>query len=237
MKKIIFLTLFLVSFSSQLWAQRYPERREVRRGNKSYHNGEMQDADLSYRKVLATDSTVYEANFNLADVLYRQKNYDQAVKILNNLSKDTVRIEHNSKANYNLGNVYFQQKELEKALEAYKQALRVDPGDEQARFNLAYTQKLLEQEQNQDQQQQEQNQDQNQDQQDQDQNQDEQQQNQDQNQQQNQDEPQQQAGAEIQLSPEEAERMLEALQMSEDKTREKVDKEKAKGVVQSGKNW
>ena len=75
-------------------------------------------------------------------------------------------------AKYNLGNAFAKQNRLEEAIEAYEQALAMDPDNEDAQFNKALIEKLLEQQQQQ-QQQQDQQQDQEneeQDQQDQDQN-------------------------------------------------------------------
>ena len=83
-----------------------------------------------------------------------------------------------SSAWHNLGNLSLQQSELSPAIQAYKQALRENPENEEARYNLAYAMRLAQQQQDQnqdqqqdqDQDQQDQNQDdqQNQDQQDQD---------------------------------------------------------------------
>ena len=93
-----------------------------------------------------------------------------------------------SSAWHNLGNLSLQQSELSPAIQAYKQALRENPENEEARYNLAYAMRLAQQQQdqNQDQQQDQDQQDQNQDQQ-QDQDQDQDQQDQNQDDQQNQD--------------------------------------------------
>ncbi len=100
-----------------------------------------------------------------------------------------------SSAWHNLGNLSLQQSELSPAIQAYKQALRENPENEEARYNLAYAMRLAQQQQDQNQdQQQDQDGDQNQDQQ-QDQNGDQNQdQQQDQNGDQNQDQQQDQDG-------------------------------------------
>lgn len=90
-------------------------------------------------------------------------------------------------AQYNLGNAYLGQQDYQNAIEAYKSALRQQPGMESAKFNLELARKLLkEQQQNQDQQDQDpQNQDQQQDQEQQDQEQSQDQKDQPQDQEQN----------------------------------------------------
>lgn len=162
-------------------------------------------------------------------------------------------------AYYNLGNAQFVQQKLQEALGSYRKALTLRPDDMEAKYNYAYTKKLLEQQQNQNQ---DQNNDQNQDQnqnndqkqnqnQDQNQNNDQNQQNNDQNKddggddkQDKQDEPkpneqdkQNSNQNRNKMSEEQQQQLLDAIQAQEDKTQDKLDK-KAKGVIIKGrKNW
>ena len=164
-------------------------------------------------------------------------------------------------AYYNLGNAQFVQQKLQEALGSYRKALTLRPDDMEAKYNYAYTKKLLEQQQNQNQDQnndqnQDQNQNQNNDQnqnqnQDQNQNNDQNQQNNDQNKddggddkQDKQDEPksndqdkQNSNQNRNKMSEEQQQQLLDAIQAQEDKTQDKLDK-KAKGVIIKGrKNW
>ena len=155
-------------------------------------------------------------------------------------------------AYYNLGNAQFVQQKLQEALSSYRKALTLRPDDMEAKYNYAYTKKLLEQQQNQNQDQNnDQNQNQNQDQnQNQNQNNDQNQQNNDQNKdgggddkQDKQDEPksndQDKQGGQnrSKMSEEQQQQLLDAIQAQEDKTQDKLDK-KAKGVIIKGrKNW
>ena len=52
-----------------------------------------------------------------------------------------------SQAWYNVGNAFYRQEDLQQSLDAYKQALRIDPDDQDAKHNLEVA--LLEQEQQQ----------------------------------------------------------------------------------------
>ena len=47
------------------------------------------------------------------------------------------------RAFYNLGNAQFKQQKYKEALESYKQSLRLNPADQQAKYNYAYTKRLL----------------------------------------------------------------------------------------------
>ena len=129
-----------------LYAQRYPERRVLRAGNALYEQENYPEAEIRYRKA-QEQSPTYEGLFNLADALYKQKRYDEALNILKQISRDEVAGPHAPDAYYNLGNTYFQQKMLPEAAEAYKNALRRNPLDDEARYNLAYVLELMKQNQ------------------------------------------------------------------------------------------
>ena len=240
-------------------AQKYPERRIARQGNEAYNDGEYSQSEIKYRKALELDPALQEAQFNLGDALYKQQRYEESAQLFARLAADSSASDAIRAASFfNEGNALFQQKKYPEALEAYKSSLRIDPTDMEAKFNLAYTKKMMEQEQNQGQgQNQNQNQDQNQN----------QNQNQDQDQNQNQDqnsgdqsdpnkdsendkrnpndrrpgsknpEQKQGDGGEPKVDRSEAERMLDAVQGEEDKTREKVNAKKGAVVGRSGKNW
>jgi len=141
---------------------------------------------------------------------------------------------------YNLGNSLLKSGKLKESIEAYKNSLRLDPGNMEAKYNLAFAQDRLK-EQEQQQQQNQQNQDQNKDQknQEQDQNKD---QNQDQekkdDQKENEKQDQQQSEQQQSMSREDAERLLNAIANDEKEVQEKVKEAKAaKQRVKTLKNW
>lgn len=312
MKRTIYLTVtFLVALfvATDAQAQKFPERRLVRKGNRSYERLDYNKAAERYQQAIGVCDSCYEATFNLGDALYKQKEYDEAGKIFSALAADSTRSDlDRAQAYYNLGNTLFQQKKYQEALSAFKKSLRLNPADLETKYNYAYTKKYIEDQQqqggggndqNQDQNQQnDQNQgggndqqnDQNKDQNDQnkdqngdgqnDQNKDKSDdkndkgdQNKDQNNDKNNDPNDEQNdqndqskdqngdGNEDQnngqnddqndpregegeggeqpsgLSQNDAERMLDAIQGEEDKTRDKVNAKVGRGVVKSGKNW
>lgn len=249
MKKILFIMMLLLAGVPAL-AQ--PDRHDVRRGNRSFAKGQWSAADISYRKALMADSTSVAANYNLASVQYRQEDYQGAAQSLQRIQQTAPSTEHGADYYYNVGDVALQAKDYKTAVEAFMQSLLRNPGDLDAKENFIYAKKMLDnQQQNQDQNQQDQNQDQ------QDQNQDQQQQqDQDQNQNQNQDQDQnkdqqdqqdqqdqnqeqQPQEARGELSPQQAQQILQAMQDQEKQTQDKVKKEKAAVFKsrQKEKNW
>ena len=238
------ITIVIAAVASMLsfdaYSQKMPERHLVRKGNRQYERGNYDTSVDNYSRALQENPECFEAKFNTANVQFRKELIDKSEQTLRKLAQDSTRTDlERADVSYNLGNTLFVQQRLEEALDCYRNAMRLNPDDKEAKFNYALTKELLKQQQNQQQQQQNQNQnqDQNQDQ-DQDQN-----QNQDQNQedkqnqnQQNQEQNQQNQEQEQQISEQEQQAMLEAIQAQEDKTQDKL-KDKKGVVIRRGKNW
>lgn len=272
MRKTVFMTLVLAAVFSAgtygAFAQRYPERGLARRGNRDYDKKEYSSAEMDYRRALEKNPAFYEAGFNLGDAVYRQQRFDEAVKFFTSAASDsTSSVENMAKSWFNKGNVEFMQQKYSEALESYKQSMRLNPDDTEAKYNLAYTKKMLEQQQNQQNQQnqqEQQNQDRNNDNRNgsddknsggDDKQQDEEGQNpeksdegqnddksdggQNPDSEQNGEKPQPSPPQEGEgrISPQEAEQMLGAVQQQEDKTRDKMNEKKGVAVGRSGKNW
>ena len=178
---------------------------------------------------------------------------------------DTLRTDdERAQAFYNLGNAQFKQQKYKEALESYKQSLRLNPSDQEAKYNYAYTKRLIDDDENggggggddknQDKDQNKEQQQGGQDQQNGDQQKDDQQkddkgQGDDKEQQgdpqQNPAQPDKEQEGDPQgepqpvpagISPQEQEQMLDAIQAQEDRTQDKL-KEKQGVVVLGSKNW
>jgi len=245
----ILLILFAFSFTLITYGQ--SEKRYIRSGNRAYDKGDFEKAQVDYLKSVHTEDHIYKGIFNLGDVLYQQENFAQATAAFDSVASLNLDEGTMSKTYYNLGNsllelakdsVEIGAQALQSSIESFKNSLRINPEDTDAKYNLAYAQQLLKDQQEQQQQNQDQ---QNQDQQDQQDQQDKQDQQQDQKQdQQNQDQKeqeqqQQQQQQPKQISKEDAERMLQALKNEEKKTLEKINAQKAKTAkrVKSEKDW
>ncbi|MCR4910838.1 MAG: tetratricopeptide repeat protein [Bacteroidales bacterium] len=205
------------------------DKREVRRGNRKFDKHNYKEAELDYRRALVKDSTSFAAIYDLASALYKQKDYEGAGSVLARREEAPPMDLDGAKYYFNAGDIALQKKDYATAMKVFKQTLLIDPGDLEAKENYIYAKKMLEnQQQNQDQQDQNQ---QNQDQQD--------QQDQQQDQQQNQDQNQNQQDQQQKISPQQAQQMLQAIQAKEKETQEKVEKAKALKAQsrQKEKNW
>ncbi|MBR6813556.1 MAG: tetratricopeptide repeat protein, partial [Tidjanibacter sp.] len=143
------LVLLLCACGS-LSAQMFPERKHIRSGNKAYEALDYAAAEQEYRQAQIDTPSSPEAAFNLADALYKQERYEEAENTLKALTEkpELLTAEQAAKVYHNLGNAQFQQQKLNEALESYKQAQRINPDDLETKYNLAYTKKLLEENEN-----------------------------------------------------------------------------------------
>lgn len=262
MKILRYMLVLSMLLSVAMTASAQVDRHDVRAGNRKFRKDNWKEADISYRKALVKDSTSVAANYNLANTLYRQENYEEAEKLMKKIGDNASASANAADYWYNTGDIAIAKKDWQGAVNAFKDALLKNPSDMDAKENYIYAKKMLENQQknggngdgqdNQDQN--NQNQDQNQNGQDQnkDQNNDQNKggQNKDQNQNQNQNQnndqgngsqqPQQgQQGQEGKISPQQAQQMLRAIQAKEKETQDKVNKEKADALKsrQKEKNW
>ncbi|MEX2115917.1 MAG: VWA domain-containing protein [Bacteroidota bacterium] len=221
-------------------AQAQTHRSLINEGNEAFEGGKFPDAEVEYKKALQEypDSKVGE--FNLGDAYYKQQRYDEAQQAFATFAATGDNSIEASKGFYNLGNTLYQAEKLEESIEAYKQTLRLNPSDEDARHNLELARKKKKEEEQKQQNKDKQKKDQNkEDKQDQQQNQDQQKQDQQEQQQQQQNQqqqPQPQTAQQNQIPKDQAERILEALRNSEKEIQKQI--RKREGVrIKTEKDW
>lgn len=115
----------LIFISIQLKAQ----NKFLYKGNEFYKNRQYDEAVKSYGKALVENSNDTIAQFNIGNAFFRDKKEDEAIKAFESMT-------HSAAAWYNKGVVLTRQKKLQESIDAYKQALRLNPADSMARENL-----------------------------------------------------------------------------------------------------
>ena len=226
----IFLLLGLVT---SVYAQK-EERGLIRKGNRLYKDSVYVDAEVNYRKALEVNPQYTVSMFNLGNTLLQQNKVQEAMEqyvAASRVEKDKGNL---AQIFHNMGVIFQSQKDYAKAVEAYKESLRNNPKDDETRYNLALAQKMLK-DQQQNQQNQDQQQNQNQEQKQEEQKKDQQQ---DQNQDQQQQPPQNQQQDKNQMSKENAEQLLNSVMQDEKDVQDKVKKQQQ--VIQGGrleKDW
>ena len=226
--------LLMVIFSLQGWGglaiAQGDEQKLVREGNKKYKEHKFTEAEKNYMDALGKQNNSYRGAFNLGDSYYKQGKYKEATEQFESLTQRKTSNDTLAKVYHNLGNSYLKQKEYEKSISAYKNAMKKNDSDEDTRYNLAYAQKMLQQQQQQQKQKQDKkNQDKkNKENKDKKQNQDKKEQKKEQKQ-----EQQQQN-----ISKEDAQRLLEAMNNDEKKLRDKMNEKRVKvSSSQIEKDW
>jgi Ca-activated chloride channel family protein len=110
----------------------------LKEGNRSYNNKKYTEAEKSYNEALDKAPDSYGANFNKGDALFKQGKYKEATGYFDRasgLEKDRAKAEQGY---YNLGNSYLKQDDIEGSINAYKKALKINPDDLHAKYNLSY---------------------------------------------------------------------------------------------------
>jgi len=133
MKMMLFI--LLTSFLYQdLWSQRV--EKIIKSGNEFYKKQQYLEAVSQYNKAIEIDPSNATALFNLGNGLYKKNSRDEAIKTYMDLAVKTKEIKLNSDSYYNAGVVLGKQQKLEESIAAYKNALRQNPDNVEARENL-----------------------------------------------------------------------------------------------------
>jgi len=227
----ILITVIFLAMAELINAQ--SDKKFIRQGNREYENDKYPEAEISYRRAIDKNKGSADAIFNVGDALYKQSKFEDAGKqFIDNHSLIEDK-EKRSASLYNLGNSLLMANKVQESIEAYKGSLKLDPSNMEAKYNLAYAQDLLKQQQQKDQEQQ----DQQKNDQKKDRNEKQENKNQDQNKDQNKDQQQPQEQQQ-EISKEDAERLLNSLANDEKNVQEKVKLAKAmKAKVRTVKNW
>ncbi|MEJ2505240.1 MAG: tetratricopeptide repeat protein [Ignavibacteriaceae bacterium] len=206
----------------------------VNDGVDKYHKGDFADAEVNFKKGTEKSPENFESKFNLGDALFKQQRYDEAIKSYesalplaeNNLDK--------AKVHYNVGNSLLKSKKIKESIEEYKKSLKLNPDDQETKYNLSYALSQLKNQNNQKKQNdQNQKNDKNKDQKQNQQN--KQQQQQQKNQEAKQDNTKQQQ-QQPKISKQEAQRILNALKDNEKELQKKLRKIKGRRV-KTDKDW
>ena len=235
-------------------------------GALAIENNEFITAEVAYRKAIAIEENKATGSYNLGNAYYKNSKNEEALSRFVDAAKVATTKPQAHQAFHNLGNALMNQKEYSGAVEAYKNALRNNPSDDQSRYNLALAKDLLEKnppQEGEDDQDKDQD---NQDKKDQQDKKDDQDKNQDQekdpndnqnpedkkgDEQEDKKEPQepkdpkdeqakqqQQQPADGQLSPQQVKNLLESMNNQEKKVQDKINAKKQKGVkIKSEKDW
>jgi len=131
----VFIFLAMLFFGQSLGV--LPERDWLRRGNVQYLNGAYGDAEVSFRRALSARPDFAEASYNLAHALHKQQRYSESLAYYGR-SAAGLPPAALPQLHYSRANALLQLNRLPEAANAYRQALRLQPGFKAAQKNLSY---------------------------------------------------------------------------------------------------
>ena len=217
-------------------------RSATREGNAFYHDSLWHDAEMQYRRAQEQMPSDSISQYNLANALLQQQEQEKAQDAMSFYGKVIESSERGgnhrlaSLASFNAGDICMASQQYDQAINFFKRALRNNPLDDEARYNLLLAKKLLQQQQNEDQNQEQQQQQQQQEQQ---QQQPPKQDQPQQDQQQQQEQQEQQQPPQNQMSQDQAEAILNANNRDEHDTQEKVKQHQMQQMKRrkTNKDW
>ncbi len=113
-------------------------RSLVNGGNDMYREQKFSDAEVNYRKALEKEKTLVQGHFNLGDALTKQGKFDEAVREYESALAGAQGKDAKAYAHYNIGNSMMKQQRYQDAVQSYVDALKLDPKDDDAKYNLSY---------------------------------------------------------------------------------------------------
>ena len=161
------LIFFIYLTITQAFAQDIMSKLRMKEGNEAYNSGEFLQSNDLYSQSFKNDTSNLKAAFNNGNSSFMSGDFESSRNNFNQYLQSNITKEEKSKAYYNIGNSYLTEYAksaqentgqspnsdlLTNAVDNYKKSLRNNPTDEDARYNLSYAMKLLQQSQNQDQQ-------------------------------------------------------------------------------------
>lgn len=146
----IIISLMLTTLSVSSYADNRQARKLIRKGNALFRADKRQEAQVDYLKAYRADSTDARVQYNLATSMFPQdfklvqkERCDTMAIMFERAAQAETNPLRKAKAYHNEGVAYQGVKDFGKAIEAYKNALRCNPNDDESRYNLVLCQRQM----------------------------------------------------------------------------------------------
>jgi len=254
---INYVLLIFMSMGS-LMSQQNEYESFIKKGNNSFEENTVL-SEQNYRKAISVSPEFVKGQYNFSNNLYENEYYDEALLNQIEASKYAKTTVDKHQIFHNIGNILMKQEMCKEAVEAYKNALKNNPKDDESRYNLALAKDCAKKDENENENESEgEDEDEDEDKEkdkekddnenqkdDKDQQGDEEKENEDQKEnnkddkdQQSEDKNNDNKPREKKLSPQQIKNILEAMNQEESKVQEKMNAKKLKGVkLKNEKDW
>lgn len=140
-KKVVAVVCVAMLSSMTVMAQ--SDRQYIREGNNHYRAGNYAQAEVAYRKALEKNPHNSQAEYNLGNALFAQRKDSAAIRAFENAARAETNPLRKAQAYHNIGVVCQSHKMFSEAIEAYKDALRLNSKDNTTRYNLEVCKRQL----------------------------------------------------------------------------------------------
>lgn len=154
MKQILILCLVLMSAMSFAQDKDKEKALQLQKANNYVYEGntliegdDFVSAEMEYRKAISEQPTTIAGTYNLGNSYYQKGQFDEALYRHTQAAENASSKAEKHKAYHNIGNILMQNKMCKEAVEAFKNALRNDPSDDETRYNFAIAKECAEQQQ------------------------------------------------------------------------------------------
>ena len=151
--KIYILTIVVLTscfgFSQDQDKERIKKEKKatnlVYKANEFVQQEDYINAEMEYRKAISNAPNKAVGAYNLANSYYKKGNYNEALFRTQEAAKNAITKDEKHRAFHNLGNILMKEEKCKEAMEAFKNALRSNPSDEETRYNFALAKECAEQ--------------------------------------------------------------------------------------------
>ncbi|SDB60128.1 Tetratricopeptide repeat-containing protein [Flavobacteriaceae bacterium MAR_2010_188] len=157
----IYISCFLLAFCTTAFAQEeedmLKQQEEIKQkandlvygATELLNDNKFISAEKEFRKAISTEEANVAGNYNLANSYYEKGNFDEALFRQTEAAKVATTKSQKHSAYHNIGNILMKKKMCKEAVEAFKNALRNDPTDDESRYNLVVAKECAEQQEDQ----------------------------------------------------------------------------------------
>ena len=148
---IVLITLLIGSFGFSQDLNKKQKEADKKATNMVFKANELVvednyvEAEMEYRKAISEAPTKAVGAYNLAHTYYKKGSFDEALFRSQEAAKNATTKDEKHRAFHNIGNILMQNKQCKEAVEAFKNALRSNPNDEETRYNFALAKECAEQ--------------------------------------------------------------------------------------------
>jgi Ca-activated chloride channel family protein len=108
-------------------------------------NEDFVNAEIEYRKAISKKPSNAKGSYNLGNAYYKSGLFDEALSRHIEAAETATTKKEKHRAFHNIGNAFMKQNLCKEAVEAFKNALRNYPADEETRYNFAIAKECSEQ--------------------------------------------------------------------------------------------